>query len=697
MKKILLLFLLFSVSVFAQSQETKKPERLFIKTFEVKEGIPATLSEYFRDKLVLYFFQEAGEKYRVLSEADINIMYKQAKDLLTVGCDAESCLIQIAYAIDADLIVYGRIEKKEGKIHTFAQTIIRDRKTNELEKGSVVEVSFYQSQLEWFAKEIVKKLINPKYLIDTSKAPTEVKIELEMKELNLPALKGLNISILEFKTDDTTIGMILDYSKPLLEEGDNYFKSRNYEIALKKYQQIIEKIETKLPESRQTKLATFKSSIEDRIISSYGMYFKARIEKEDSIAKQGQYENALSGYEDIKYELNQIKDKYKTGLNDLYKVLSERLDAIYLIQAEYNEKQGDIFYSEYKFNDAIWKYEEGLLFLWKIYFKKSPEYKNYEAQLTEKKEVVNKTGYSYFKNTIKSYCEWIDYYNFSEQETKAKETLTTARDFMLRSRWVNDSDVREEYNERAKILQETEITGIITLSDTSKMKNVGGIEFVFIPAGSFFMGASDSDLDAGINEKPQHKVKISGFWMGKYEVTQEQYKTIMGNNPSYFEGKNRPVEQVGWNSANEFCEKFSKKYGIECRLPTEAEWEYACRAGTTTKYYWGDKISGDYCWYDANSNREMHPVGQKKPNRWGLYDMTGNVWELCNDWFDDKYYEKSPKDNPKGPDTGYYKVFRGGSWYSIANGNRSAYRNWSSPDDRNDKVGFRCVLSSANK
>ena len=92
----------------------------------------------------------------------------------------------------------------------------------------------------------------------------------------------------------------------------------------------------------------------------------------------------------------------------------------------------------------------------------------------------------------------------------------------------------------------------------------------------------------------------------------------------------------------------------------------------------------------------MHPVGQKKPNRWGLYDMTGNVWELCNDWFD-KYREKSPKDNPKGPDTGYYKVFRGGSWYCIVNGNRSAYRNWSSPDDRNDKVGFRCVLSSANK
>ncbi|MFM7441306.1 MAG: SUMF1/EgtB/PvdO family nonheme iron enzyme, partial [Snowella sp.] len=159
----------------------------------------------------------------------------------------------------------------------------------------------------------------------------------------------------------------------------------------------------------------------------------------------------------------------------------------------------------------------------------------------------------------------------------------------------------------------------------------GGIklEMITIPAGKFLMGSPDSDSDAGDSEKPQHEVELSSFLIGKYPVTQEQYEAVMGNNPSLFkDSPKNPVEQVRWNDAQEFCKKLNQKTAKKFRLPSEAEWEYACRAGTQTRFYFGDdeKQLGEYAWYLENSSR-TYPVGQKNPNNWGLYDMSGNVWE----------------------------------------------------------------------
>ena len=228
-----------------------------------------------------------------------------------------------------------------------------------------------------------------------------------------------------------------------------------------------------------------------------------------------------------------------------------------------------------------------------------------------------------------------------------------------------------------------------------------GMEFVYVPGGEFWMGCGERETECRDDEKPRHQARVSGFWMGKYEVTQAQWEKIMGNNPSHFTGADRPVELVSWNDAQEFLQKLNAnpsqsplnqggQRGV-FRLPSEAEWEYAARAGTQTAYSFGDDPSqlGDYAWYSGNSGSETHPVGQKKPNTFGLYDMHGNVWEWVADTWHDNY-DGAPADGSAWLDSGgSYRVLRGGSWYVAPWYVRSANRYNFDPAGRGDCIGFR--------
>ena len=238
---------------------------------------------------------------------------------------------------------------------------------------------------------------------------------------------------------------------------------------------------------------------------------------------------------------------------------------------------------------------------------------------------------------------------------------------------------------------------------------VNGVEFnmVKIEGGTFRMGAtSEQEYDAFSREKPVHSVTLSDYYIGETEVTQELWEAVMGSNPSEFKGNNlsfftgnnqRPVESVSWNDCQEFIKKLNQLTGKEFRLPTEAEWEYAARGGKYSREYKysGSNDVGEVAWYSINSGDKTHPVATKKANELGLYDMSGNVWEWCNDWYGD--YQSYSQTNPTGPSRGERRVLRGGSWYSDYSDWRDwyvrvSYRGDGTPDDRYRDSGLRLAL-----
>jgi formylglycine-generating enzyme required for sulfatase activity len=235
------------------------------------------------------------------------------------------------------------------------------------------------------------------------------------------------------------------------------------------------------------------------------------------------------------------------------------------------------------------------------------------------------------------------------------------------------------------IQDEPEVPGVSALLD--------GSGFVHIPSGEFQMGSRDGNAD----EQPVHRVRISRpFELGKYEVTQEQWDIVMRDphersgapvNPSKSRGRGQPVEYVSWEEVQVFLKRMNARDEKHVYLlPTEAQWEYACRAGMA-----GGEPSGnpDNAWFERNAGGQTHPVGQKMPNAWGMYDMLGNVAEWVNDWFDREYYQESPAENPQGPETGSYRVYRGGCWFDPAANCRASYRGFDFPSSQFYNVGFR--------
>jgi|GEM_PF-1715004 len=297
----------------------------------------------------------------------------------------------------------------------------------------------------------------------------------------------------------------------------------------------------------------------------------------------------------------------------------------------------------------------------------------------------------------------------------AKQYGVTVSGLLKANNLTNSDGMKIKVGQRLSIPQATKSD---TSSDPSPRAgedmsiDLGGgvsLDMVWCPPGTFTMGSPESELGRQEDET-QHEVQLTrGFWMGKYEVTQEQWERIMGSNPACFKGPRNPVEQVSWEECQEFIKKLnyltSGSQESSFRLPTEAEWEYACRAGTKTALYTGKELTAasgrcpnvdEIAWYGENSGGTSHPVGQKRANAWGLYDMSGNVWEWCQDWWYG-FYPAGPLVDPAGPGSGDQRVFRGGYWEYIATCCRSATRGGNVPDGHWRSLGFRVVRSQTPK
>ena len=283
-----------------------------------------------------------------------------------------------------------------------------------------------------------------------------------------------------------------------------------------------------------------------------------------------------------------------------------------------------------------------------------------------------------------------------ENCVKLSSELKNYKDKELREQQAREETERKEAERQRHIAAENERkTGEEDARFKDRIFTVNSVTFemIAVKGGTFTMGASSGDSYAESDEKPTHSVTLGDYYIGKFEVTQELWEAVMGSNPSSFNGSNLPVEQVSWNDCQTFIRKLNSLTGANFRLPTEAEWEYAARGGNKSRgyKYSGSNNVNDVAWYTSTTNDSgTKPVGTKSPNELGIYDMSGNVWEWCHDWYGD--YSSGSQTNPTGPSSGSSRVLRGGSWCDGARYCRVSSRFHDAPGDGDNSNGFRLVL-----
>ena len=291
-----------------------------------------------------------------------------------------------------------------------------------------------------------------------------------------------------------------------------------------------------------------------------------------------------------------------------------------------------------------------------------------------------------------SYIVFCDGYDSEEGMVKLKASTPSNLQITLYKEAIAIQNSVAQPTVAQEPVAQTLVTNVDNIS--IPVKDGVSIDMVRVEAGTFTMGATSEMKDPWDDEKPTHQVTLTNdYYIGKYEVTQALWKAVMGNKPSKFKGDNLPVENVSWKDCQEFISKLNSITGKTFRLPTEAEWEYAARGGNKSQgyQYSGSNNLFDVAWYEDNSGKKTHAVGTKQPNELGIYDMSGNVWEWCQDWFGE--YSSSSQTNPTGANSGSYRVKRGGGWGNTARLCRSSCRVINTPGDRDCNLGLRLILS----
>jgi len=770
----IMIFLSNSILTGKDNAGKSGKKKMYISSIK-SDDVKKPLLDRIRNGITLSILDNYGSVYQILDDEAVKVMYSQAEKIIASGCDDTSCITQIADGINADEIIYGEVSFTGGKVKLVMKSLVR--KNIELDTKSMVNVSFREGQTDWFAAETAKKLVDPKYKIDQSKAPREFNSKIDIKGIHIGGVESFNIEVMKFRTNDDQIQNILGYLKELVQSGDDLFAEREYRDSIGKYNTVIEKIDTKLRAESREKMKIFRKGVADRIETSYAMVYKTGMEKIDaelkseSEADEKFLNEIIEDYTDLNKSMNKEipAEYYSDNAKKIETAVVERIDSCLVAVCGLHEKAGDMAYNEYSFDRALEEYRKTFSIAGKISgTAKSQIFERCRVKI----EVTYKTGRSYLENKVKSYTDLAEYYNVKDETSEAKGKIKDARKLMTGSmiNFATKSAV-DNYNNIAivlkmeKITEKTEPEIYARLQEeirhrreaeeavkrkrlaeegkqlidqmkrkgqfkTGKIEIFGGINFILITGGTYTMGSPETEKDRR-DDETKHKVTLSPFWIGRSEVTQKQYEDVMGTNPSIFQGKKFPVENISWYDAVEFCNRLSVKEGLMpyykidkskkdpnnsnrddelkytviilggngYRLPTEAEWEYACRAGTKTAFHYSGKLDSSmanfYCNYEYNNRGSVFrekttTVGSFRPNAYGLYDMHGNVWEWCWDWYGN--YSSNNYD-PRGADKGKQRVLRGGSWCNVDSALRSAGRSSSSANYRGNVVGFRVVRS----
>ena len=518
------------------------------------------------------------------------------------------------------------------------------------------------------------------------KTLTEIKIEYKNKQVPEKIVQGLAVQI--------ATGMSYAHQKGILHKDikpQNVMVTKDNKVKLMDFG-IAETVRTSM------------SRIQNSTSSGTLVYMSPEQLKSKDVGK----ESDIYSFGAMLYELlNGNPPFYKGDIN--YQILNEKPEPLDNVSDKMNDLIMKCLEKDYK--DRFRNFGE-----LKEYIEKKTE----ETRLLSKPETISQPKPKPISEPVETTENEL---KPSKQKSKSKKTLTwiiiiilllTSILMILLNTLVwdikmyeydsNNSEAQDGLREVKQREDLKEKERIAELERLSKKELLEKANMVFVQGGTFQMGSNEND-----NEKPIHSVTVNDFYIGKYEVTQKEWKEIMGNNPSNWKGDNLPVEKVNWYDAVKFCNKKSDKEGlsrcysgirtnIKCnfntngyRLPTEAEWEYAARGGNKSKgyKYFGSSTLGDVAWYSSNSGRKTHSIGGKAANNIGIYDMGGNVLEWCNDGYSKFYYKHSPKNNPQGASSSSYRVMRGGSWYNSVYRCRVAFRYYNHPDGRYSKYGFR--------
>lgn len=455
---IYLIIIIFSITFINRKilySETKK--KLFVNNITKKEGVRKEIPVKARDYITLSIFENFGESYQIITDDDIQVMYKQAEIMMASGVESENAVIQVANAINADEIIYGNIIKEGEMLRFTVHNLQRDNTSNDIGKKSFINLVFFESQMEWYCREIAKKLIKPDYGIDKSKAQSKIIAKFEVDDLKFEEYKGVSIRKITFESHDEITNKIVDDLMIIVEKGDKYFEEKDYDDALEEYRETIRLIGRKLRKETQNKIEPFVESVLERIAAVHTRDSEKQINVIDNWLKSQNpitmeaLKTGKKNYEKLARSLLKVPSHEKIKMKPILYTIEDRLTSVNLSRVSIVEEKADLLYADYQFKKALAYYRAGSQYLNKCGVKNN-KISDACERLNHKSKIARETGASWLENKVISYCNAAEYLNLKDETYKAKKYLSKAKRLIQSNEEFANKQMVNAYKETARII-----------------------------------------------------------------------------------------------------------------------------------------------------------------------------------------------------------------------------------------------------